>query len=82
MQSDPSRSTGTQSSQNQGQHSENCTKALFLDAIDKTSLVYKENHQTPGPSGCKMHCCSSNGCIQLKMQTDHSQNCSIEQAFT
>ena len=25
---------------------------------------------------------SSNGCIQLKMQTDHSQNCSIEQAFT
>ena len=82
MQSDPSGSTGMQSSQNTGQHSGNCTKALFLDAIDKTSLVYKENHQTPGPSGYKMHCCSSNGCIQLKMQTDHSQNCSIEQAFT
>ena len=54
----------------------------YSDAIDKTSLVYKENHQTPGPSGYKMHCCSSNGCIQLKMQTDRSQNCSIEQAFT
>ena len=82
MQSDPSGSTGMQSSQNTGQHSGNCTKALLLDAIDKTSLVYKKNHQTPGPSGYKMHRCSGNGCIQLKMQTDHSQNCSIEQAFT
>ena len=29
----------------------------------------KENHQTTSPSGYKMHYCSSNGCIQLKMQT-------------
>ena len=57
-------------------------KTLLLDAMDKTSLVHKENHQTPSPSGYKMHYCSSNGCIQLEVQTDHSQNCSVEQACT
>ena len=82
MQSDPSGSTGMQSSQNTGQHSGNCMKTLLLDAMGKTSLVHKENHQTPSSNGYKMHYCSSNGCIQLKMQTDHSQNCSIEQAYT
>ena len=59
----PARSTGMQSSQNTGQHSGNCMKTLLLDAMDKTSLVHKENHQTPSPSGYKMHYCSSNGCI-------------------
>ena len=73
---------GMQSSQNTGQHSGNCMKTLLFDAMGKTSLVHKENHQTLSPSGHKMHCCSSNGCIQLKMQTAHSQNCSIEQACT
>ena len=47
-------------------------KKLLFDAMDKTSLVHKENYQTPSPGGYKMHYCSSNGCIQLKMQTDHS----------
>ena len=69
MQSNPSRSTGMQSSQNTGQHSRNCMKTLLLDAMDKASLVDKENHQTPSPSGYKMHYCSSNGCIQLEVQT-------------
>ena len=57
-------------------------KTLLSDAMGKISLVHKEIHQPPSPSGYKMHYCSSNGCIQLKMQTDHSQNCSIEQACT
>ena len=48
----------------------------------KLLLYTKRIHQTPSPSGYKMHYCSSNGCMQLKMQTYHSQNCSIEQACT